>query len=101
MEKLKKGIEKNKTEKQSKQSEFHSFDLEPKKKVYKRILFNNIDYKLGDTIQFRETEKTSVVGKLIKIISEGGNPSHPKWPMIEVQWYYKKNDLDLKKLGLT
>ncbi|CDW73243.1 phd-finger family protein [Stylonychia lemnae] len=72
-----------------------------KKKQYKKICFKDIMYETGETLIFRETESTTVVGKLVKIIPEGGNPAHPKWPMIEVQWYYKKQDLDFKKLGVS
>jgi len=43
-------------------------------------------YETGETLIFKETESSTVVGKLVKIIPEGGNPAHPKWPMIEVQW---------------
>ena len=41
-------------------------------------------YETGETLIFKETETSTVVGKLVKIIPEGGNPAHPKWPMIEV-----------------
>ena len=58
----------------------------PKKKQYRKICFRENIYEVGDTLLFRETETTNVVGKLIRIIPEGGNELHPKWPMIEVQW---------------
>ena len=58
----------------------------PKKKQYKKICFKETIYEVGDTLLFRETDQTTVVGKLVKVIPEGGNPQHPKWPMIEVQW---------------
>lgn len=41
-------------------------------------------YTVGETLLFRETEISNIVGKLVRIIPEGGNPAHPKWPMIEV-----------------
>ena len=50
---------------------------------------------------FRETETTQIIGKLTKIIPEGGSPDHPKWPMVEVQWFYKKQDLDFKRLEIS
>lgn len=55
-----------------------------KKKQYKKICFKDTVYEVGNCILFRETEDTQVIGKLVKIIPEGGNPAHPKWPMIEV-----------------
>lgn len=48
-------------------------------------------YTVGETLLFRETEISNIVGKLVRIIPEGGNPAHPKWPMIEVQWYILLN----------
>jgi hypothetical protein len=48
------------------------------------LCFKDQIYNMGDTLLFRETEQTSVVGKLVRIIPEGGNSAHPKWPMIEV-----------------
>ncbi len=89
---MSKAIQKQKTDFQK---------LKAKKKMYKKICFKNHMYELGDTLLFRETENSSIVGKLIEIIPEGGNPAHPKWPMIGVQWYYKKADLDYKKVGVT
>ena len=50
---------------------------------------------------FKETESSNLVGKLEKIIPEGGQNDHPKWPMIEVSWYYRKQDLDYLKLGIS
>ena len=45
-----------------------------KKKQYRKICFKETIYEVGDTLLFRETESTNVVGKLVKIIPEGGNP---------------------------
>jgi hypothetical protein len=50
---------------------------------------------------FRETQKSSIVGRILKIIPQGGCSQNPTWPMIQVQWYYKKMDLDTKKLAIT
>lgn len=47
---------------------------EPRKKQYRKICFKETIYEVGDTLLFRETESTNVVGKLIRIIPEGGNP---------------------------
>ena len=40
------------------------------------------------------------MGKLTKIIPQGGHPLNPDWPMIQVSWLYKKGDLDCTKLGI-
>ena len=55
-----------------------------RKKQYKKLCFKDIIYEVGDMLSLKETENSNVVGKLVRIISEGGNPAHPKWPMIEV-----------------
>jgi len=67
---------------------------------YKKILFNDVVYCVGDYLLFRETNKTTIVGRLAEILPEGGYHSHPKWPMLRVQWFYKKQDLDTKKVGV-
>lgn len=36
-----------------------------KKKEYKKICFKETIYEVGDTLLFRETETTNVVGKLV------------------------------------
>ena len=84
-----KGISKPKTEAQL------------KKRHYKKICFKDTLYHVGETLLFKETETSNIIGRLVRIIPEGGNPLHPKWPMLEVQWFYKKQDLDFKKLGIA
>ena len=50
-------------------------------------MFRSHLYSLGDTLYFKETDTTSMIGRLIRIIPEGADPENPFWPMIEVQWY--------------
>ncbi|TNV76254.1 hypothetical protein FGO68_gene16993 [Halteria grandinella] len=95
-----KAISKSKNEFQKHQAP-PSSTVAAKKKQYRKLCFKEVVYTVGQTILFRETDKTCVVGKLVRIIEEGGNPQHPKWPMIEVQWYYQRKDLDFKKLGIA
>jgi len=72
-----------------------------KSKIYRKVSFKNNIYAIGETFLFKESESTEIVGKLVEIVPEGGNSAHPKWPMIGVQWYYKKSDLDYKKVGVS
>ena len=65
--------EMQKVQTNSKNQSFHNCVEDPKKKAYKKICFNNIIYEVGETLLFRETENTTVVGKLVRIIPEGGN----------------------------
>lgn len=55
-----------------------------KKKQYKKLCFKDTIYTVGETLLFKETENSTIVGKLVRIIPDGGNPANPKWPMIEV-----------------
>jgi len=63
-------------------------------------LFNDVVYCLGEFLLLRETQKSTIVGRLVDIIPSGGSAQQPDWPMIKVQWYYKKQDLDFRKLGI-
>ncbi len=48
----------------------------------------------------RDLNGDFLVGKLIKIITNGGFKKYPYWPTIQVQWYYKKIDINREKNGL-
>lgn len=63
-------------------------------------MFKGVVYCVGEFAMFRESQKSSIVGRILKIVPQGGCPEQPTWPMIQVQWYYKKCDLDIKKLGI-
>ena len=42
----------------------------------------------------KDSKSTELVCKLMNIIPNDGSHQKPDWPMIEVIWYYKKNDID-------
>ena len=69
--------------------------------IYKKFMFAGVIYSIGEFAMFRETQKSTIVGRILRIIEEGGCKQHPKQPMIQVQWYYKKSDLDMSKLGIS
>ncbi len=75
------------------------------------IAFRGTRYVLDDFVYIRESPTTNMVGQLRRVIARGGDPSHPSWPMVEVQWYnlshtphdryYRKEDLDRAALRLS
>lgn len=80
MDKHHKAISKNKTDLQKMQSN-HDVLLSkldksnPRKSLqYKKLCFKDVIYTVGETLLFRETENSTIVGKLVRIIPEGGNP---------------------------
>ena len=60
---------------------------------YKKLQFQEVLYELGDYVYIRESKNTNMIGMLSRIISQEENPKYPKWPMVEVKWYYRKGDL--------
>ena len=74
-------------------------------KPFKQFKFNNTIYSINDILLIKSSYPSSStpfysIGKLKKIISQNGIPSYPKWPSIEVEWYYKKNELVRDKINL-
>ena len=55
-------------------------------KEYKSLMFRGTLYVLNDFVYIRESHTTSMVSQLKSIIPQGGNPSHPHWPMVKVKW---------------
>jgi hypothetical protein len=43
-------------------------------------------YDVGELLSFKENDSAIIIGKLVKIIPQGGNEVNTEWPMIEVQW---------------
>jgi hypothetical protein len=70
-------------------------------KVYECLLYNQLTYSIGDFLLVTDLEDCSIC-KLLRIIPQGGSNAAPSyWPTIEVQWYYKKKDINRVKNGLT
>lgn len=69
--------------------------------MYDKFEFEGQVYKVGDYLLLRETTITTIVGKLLKIVPQGGHPANPDWPMIQVHWFYKKSDLNINKLSIS
>lgn len=65
------------------------------------MLYNNQIFSINEFLLVSDLEDSSIC-KLIKIIPREGIQQAPNyWPSIEVQWYYKKNDINRVKNGLT
>ena len=48
----------------------------------------------------RDVNEGFLIGKLTKVIHTGGFKKYPYWPTVQVQWYYKKSDVNREKNGL-
>ena len=66
---------------------------------YSAVKYNSNIYHIGDNLLIYGKNDT-LIGKLVRIIPNNGIKSNPCWPSIEVQWYYKKNDINRKKNNL-
>ena len=53
----------------------------------RKLLFQGTIYTIHDTVLIRESKTSDMIGRIERIIKENGDPTHPKWPMIEVTWY--------------
>ncbi len=67
---------------------------------YNKIKYKSDIYTLGDYLMVRDVNDGFLIGKLVKIIQSGGFKKYPYWPTIQVQWYYKKSDINRTKNGL-
>ena len=66
---------------------------------YDTIKFQSNYYSIGDLLIIYD-QKENLIGELLRIIPNHGIKSNPYWPTIEVQWLYKKTDINLKKNNL-
>ena len=59
------------------------------------------EYKIGDSVFLKDAEDQRLVGKIKMIIPNGGIKDYTQHPCVKVQWYYKKQDLDLIEAGVS
>lgn len=71
-----------------------------KNSPYTQFKFNSIIYSIGDCLMIRDEINNFSIGKLLEIIPLKGIKSIPFWPSIKVQWYYRKNEIELAKNGI-
>lgn len=57
-----------------------------KRKYCRKLIFRGELYTVSDYVLLRETKTSNMVGILRRIIKEGGDPLHPKLPMLEIEW---------------
>ena len=67
--------------------------------AYNAIKYQSNYYSIGDTLLILGKAE-NLIGELTRIIPNNGIKSNPFWPSIEVQWYYKKSDLNKRKNNL-
>lgn len=67
---------------------------------YSAVKYNSNIYNIGDKLIINGN-KDNLIGELVRIIPNNGIKTNPCWPSIEVQWYYKKSDINRKKNNLT
>jgi hypothetical protein len=68
---------------------------------YDKVKYKSETYQLGDCLMIRDFGEGYLIGKLIKVVQEDGFKKYPWWPTIQVQWYYKKSDINREKNGLA
>ena len=49
---------------------------------------------------FKESDVSTLIGKLLKIMSRSSSEQH-NYPWVQVQWFYKKKDIDFKVLRIS
>ncbi len=54
--------------------------------TYNKIKYKNDIFSLGDCLLVRNENEGFLIGKLIKVIQEGGLKKYPYWPTIQIQW---------------
>ena len=51
-------------------------------------------------VVLKESENSTLTAKILKILSRSSTPGC-KYPCIQVQWYYKKKDVDFKTIRMS
>jgi len=76
----------------------HTVSNKPKIKLFSKVRLNNETFEVGDLAKFKENEFSSLVGKILKIMDKSANGN---FPCVQVQWYYKKKDINFDSLKIT
>jgi hypothetical protein len=53
---------------------------------YSKIKYKDFVYTLGDCLLIRDTNEGFLIGKLVKIIQNGGLKRCSYWPTVQIQW---------------
>ena len=69
---------------------------------FNHFKYNNIIYSINDILLIKSassSESFFSLGRLIRIIHRNGISSNPKWPSIEVEWFYQKSEIIRSKVN--
>lgn len=93
MRRARRGLKLKKTVKEVQEpNQIDSVKLQKIKKLvsaeqhYNRIKYKNEIYTIGDVLMIRDVGEGFLIGKLLKIIPQGGNKKYLHWPTVQVQW---------------
>lgn len=70
-----------------------STKLKLKDKPYSKIRYRGVIYSIGDDVMLSDGNDGFYVAKIMKINHLGDKTTHKRWPSINVQWYYRKQDI--------
>lgn len=62
-------------------------------KEYKKFKYNDEIYSVGDNILICDYNSNHLIGKIMKINNFNGIRKDFYWPSIQINWYYKKEDI--------
>lgn len=69
---------------------------------FEHFKYNNVFYSINDILLIKSSSSDETffsLGRLIRIIPKNGIASNPKWPSIEVEWFYQKSELVRSKIN--
>lgn len=68
---------------------------ELKGRVFDRVKFNGVIYAVGDSVEVRiRPSNLTSLARIVKIIDSNCHSKYSYWPMIEVEWLYKKQEIE-------
>jgi hypothetical protein len=67
---------------------------------YTKLKYKDEIYSLDDILMIRDVNEGFLVAKLVKILGTGGNKKYSHWPTVQVQWYYKKSDINISGINI-
>lgn len=61
---------------------------------FTKVKYNGEIYSIGDDVLIADFGNEYLLGKILKIKNTHGIHKYPYWPSMEVQWYYRKSDIE-------
>jgi hypothetical protein len=53
---------------------------------YTKVKYKGEIYSIGDILMIRDVNEGFLIGKLLKVVAQGGNKKYSHWPTVQVQW---------------